>query len=54
LSASILDKLTYPILKYEKDGAVDLLVNIMNMMKRVQKISTCMERRKISNAPKTL
>jgi hypothetical protein len=32
-----LEKLTYPILKYEEDVAADLLVNIINMMKRVQK-----------------
>jgi hypothetical protein len=33
LSASGLDKLTYPILKYEKDEAADLMVKIMTMFK---------------------
>jgi hypothetical protein len=37
LSASGLDKLTYLVLKYEKDDVADLLVNIMNMMIRLQK-----------------
>jgi hypothetical protein len=37
LSAPSIDKLTYPILKFEKDDAADLLVNIMRTMIRLQK-----------------
>jgi hypothetical protein len=33
LSSSGLDKITYPILKYEKDDVVDLMVKIMTMFK---------------------
>jgi hypothetical protein len=35
-----LDKLTYPILNYEKDDAAELVVTIMNMMIRTQKCPT--------------
>jgi hypothetical protein len=34
LSAPGLDKLTYPILKYEKNDAAELMVTIMNRMIR--------------------
>jgi hypothetical protein len=37
LSASGLDKLTYLILKYEKDDTAELMTAIMNMMIRTQK-----------------
>jgi hypothetical protein len=35
LSVPGVDKLTYPILKYEKDDAADLIVSIMNLMIRL-------------------
>jgi hypothetical protein len=37
LSASELDKLTYLILKYEKDDTTNLMVNMMEMLLRLQK-----------------
>jgi hypothetical protein len=37
LSAPGLDKLTYPILKYEKDNAAELMIAMRNMMIRTQK-----------------
>jgi hypothetical protein len=37
LSIPRIDKLTYPILKYEKKEAADLMIKIMTMMLRVQK-----------------
>jgi hypothetical protein len=37
LSASGLDKLTYPIMKYENDNADELMASIMNMMIRTQR-----------------
>jgi cadmium resistance protein CadD (predicted permease) len=37
LSASGLDKLSYTVLKYEENDVTNLLVNIMDMMLRVQK-----------------
>jgi hypothetical protein len=40
LSAPGLDKLTYPILKYENDDAAELMVVIMNMMIRTQRCPT--------------
>jgi hypothetical protein len=39
ISSSVLDELTYLILKYEKDDAADLLVNIIRIMIRLQKHS---------------
>jgi hypothetical protein len=35
LSAPDLDKLTYPLLKYLKDDAADLMVRIMEMLIRL-------------------
>jgi hypothetical protein len=37
LSASGIDKLTFPILKFEKEDAANLMVKIMTMMLRVQR-----------------
>jgi bisphosphoglycerate-dependent phosphoglycerate mutase len=36
-SAPGLDKLTYPILKYEKEDAAEMMVKIMEMVTRLQK-----------------
>jgi hypothetical protein len=47
LSAPGLDKLTYPILKYEKDDAAELLVAIMTMMLRTQKCPTAWKKEKL-------
>jgi hypothetical protein len=52
LSVPSLDKLTYPILKYEKDDAAELNVAIMNMMIRT-KNAPSLERRESSYASKT-
>jgi hypothetical protein len=35
LSASGLDKLTYPTLRYKKDNTVELMVKVMEMMIRL-------------------
>jgi hypothetical protein len=52
LSALGLDKLTYPILKYEKDDAAELMVVIMNMMIRTQKCPTSWKEGKVVMLPK--
>jgi hypothetical protein len=52
LSASGLDKLTFPILKYEKDDAADLMVSIMNMMLRLQKYPEFWKDEKVVMLPK--
>jgi ABC-type thiamine transport system substrate-binding protein len=52
LSAPGLDGLTFPILKYEKDGAAELMVNIRNMMIRVQKSSEAWKEDKMVMIPK--
>jgi hypothetical protein len=51
LSASGLDKLTYIILKYEKDDAADLLFNIMNMMIKLQKCPEACKKGKVVMLP---
>jgi hypothetical protein len=52
LSAPGLDKLTYPILKYEKDDAAELLIAIMTMMLRTQKCPTAWKEGKVVMLPK--
>jgi hypothetical protein len=52
LSAPGLDKLTYPILKYEKDDAAELMVTIMNMLVRTQKCPTSWKEGKVVMLPK--
>jgi hypothetical protein len=52
LSAPGLDKLTYPILKYEKDNAAELMVVIMKMMIRTQKCPTSWKEGKVVMLPK--
>jgi hypothetical protein len=52
LSVPDLDKLTYPILKYEKDDATNLLVSIINMMLRVQKCPQAWKDGKVAMFPK--
>jgi hypothetical protein len=52
LSAPGLDKLTYPILKYEKEDAADLLTKIMTMMIRLQKCPEAWKEGKVVMLPK--
>jgi hypothetical protein len=52
LSASGIDKLTYPILKYEKEEAADLMIKIMTMMLRVQKCREAWKEGKVVMLPK--
>jgi hypothetical protein len=52
LSGSGLDKLTYPILKYEKEDAADLIIKIMTMMIRLQKCTESWKEGKVVMLPK--
>jgi hypothetical protein len=52
MSAPGLDKLTYPIFKYEKEDAAELMVTIMNMMIRTQKCPTSWKEGKVVMLPK--
>jgi hypothetical protein len=52
LSAPGLDKLTYPILKFEKEDSADLMIKIMTMMLRVQKFPESWKEGKIVMLPK--
>jgi hypothetical protein len=47
-----LDKLRYPILKYEKDDAAELMTVIMNMMIRTQKYPEAWHEGKVVMLPK--
>jgi hypothetical protein len=48
-----LDKLTYPILKYEKNDAAELKSAIMNMMIRTQKCPEAWKEDKVVMLPKS-
>jgi hypothetical protein len=52
LSAPGIDKLTYPILKYEKEEAADLMIRILTMMLRVQKCPEAWKEGKVVMLPK--
>jgi hypothetical protein len=52
LSAPGLDKLTYPILKYNIDSATDLMIKIMTMMLRLQKCPEAWKEGKVVMLPK--
>jgi hypothetical protein len=52
LSASGLNKLTYYILKHEKDDATDLMVKVMTMMLRIQKCPESWKEDKVVMLPK--
>jgi hypothetical protein len=52
LSALGINKLTYPILKFEKEDAADLMIKIMTMMIRVQKCPESWKEGKVVMLPK--
>jgi hypothetical protein len=52
LSAPGIDKLTYPILKYEKEKAADLMIKIMTIILRVQKCPEAWKEGKVAMLPK--
>jgi hypothetical protein len=51
LSAHGVDKLTYPILKYEKDEAAELIAAMMNMMIRTQRCAEAWKEGKVVRLP---
>jgi hypothetical protein len=53
LSAPGLEKLTYPILKYEKDEAAELMVKVVEMMIRLQKCPKAWKEGKVVMLPKS-